>query len=286
MKPSAASVGLGLCATILLGMTLFAMPFQQDDEHPVITRSSPQFSESTQSSLEKLKAAGFTDRLETPEFGATAGEQFNTLVKVIQAETPITDVSLGQRGVKYDVILQPGHYGRSTGRVGTAGQLVSERALVAYIANVIATDLRHDGNSVLVVSADKYLEPTSGTTNFDGLRSKVFLAVHADGSTIPCKTGPSLGYSSNSSLLAMHTVGYGLSAALGYKYSDFNHDNFTVNEAQYYMFRQVRADRLTGILEIGELTCPNSEKDLISSADLIGRNVARALSFVVQTPTQ
>jgi N-acetylmuramoyl-L-alanine amidase len=286
MSAPVASVGLGLCGTILLGMSLVAMPLQQDDEHPQITRSSLQFSDSTQSSLEKLKAAGFTNQLETPEFGATAGEQFNALVKAIRAETPVTDVSLGQRWVKYDVILQPGHYGRPPGPVGTSGQLVSERALVAYITNVIATDLRHDGNSVLVVSADRYLKSTGAAANFDGLTSTIFLAVHADGGTVPCKTGPSLGYSSNSSLLAMHAVGYGLSAALGYKYSDFNHDNFTVNEAQYYMFRQVRADRLTGILEIGELTCPNSEKDLISSADLIGRNVARALRFVVQTPTQ
>jgi N-acetylmuramoyl-L-alanine amidase len=267
-------------------MTLFAMLFQQDEEHPQITRSSPQFAQSTQSSVEKLKAAGFANQLETPELGATSSDELNALVKAIRAETPVSDVSLGQRDIKYDVILQPGHYGRPPGPVGTSGQLVSERALVAYITNIIANELRRNGNSVLVVSADKYLRSTSGPTEFNGLKSQVFLAVHADGNVKPCSTGPSLGYSSNSSLMAMHAVGWSLAAALGYKYSDFNHDNFTANEARYYMFRQVRADKLTGLLEVGELTCPDSERDLVSSSNLVGRNVARALTFIVQTPSQ
>jgi N-acetylmuramoyl-L-alanine amidase len=261
----------------------------QDAEHPRIAISSEAFRESLVSSADKLREFGFEVGLEmpTPETrGSSSDEPFQKLVHDIRTETPLPGVSAGTRGVKYDVILQPGHYGRIHGAIGTAGQFVSERALAAYVTNVIAQSLRSAGDSVLVVSADDYLRPTSRNVPFDGLRAKVFLAIHADGSDRPCTTGPSLGYDSDSSLLAMHAVGWGLAAALGYNYSDFNRDNFTANEARYYMFRQIQADRLAGLLEIGELTCPASEKQLINSSRLIGLNIARALDFIVQTPSE
>jgi N-acetylmuramoyl-L-alanine amidase len=278
-------LAIGLFAMALLTWALFTMQIQ-DDEHPQISASSQQFAQSAQSSFEKLRSAGFANGLETPALGALPSKEFELLVSAIQSEAPISGVGIGTRGIKYDVILQSGHYGRPPGPVGTSGHLVSERALVAYITNVTADELRREGNSVLVLSADHYLRPTPGHAGFDGLKAKVFIAIHADGSVKPCSTGPSLGYQSNSSLLAMHAVGWSLASALGYRYSDFNHDNFTANEAQYYMFRQVQADRLTGLLEVGELTCPNSERDLISSSKLVGRNIARALTFIVQTPTE
>ena len=161
------------------------------------------------------------------------------------------------------MILQPGRYGRppDPGPVGTSGQLVSERAFVTYVTERIAKRLREDNDTVLIVSADKYLRPTSVNAPFNGLAAKVFLAIHADrGSMRPCSTGPSLGYKSESSLFAMHAIGWSLSAALGYRYADFSKDNYTVNEAKYYMFNKVKADRLTGLLEIGELTCTSFRK--------------------------
>ena len=147
-------------------------------------------------------------------------------------------------------------------------------------------NLRESGYKVLVVSADKYLKPSYEGNSFRGLTGKVFLAIHADGSAVPCSTGPSLGYRSRSDLFAMHAIGWALGKALGYDYSDFNKDNFTVNEARYYMFEQIRADRITGLLEIGELTCGSKEKQLISSSDLIGSNVAEGIKYIVNMPTQ
>jgi len=246
-----------------------------DAEHPEITNSSLEFQKSTAASIARLKEEGFARQLETPSLGSNSDEQFEKLLASIKAEAPISNVDKFQSGIVYDVVLQPGHYGRPPGPVGTAGQLVSERALVSYMTNIAAQHLRRANVSVLVVSAD-HAPP--------GLRSKVFLAIHADGSVTPCATGPSLAYQSNSSLLAMHAVGWSLGAALGYSYTDFNRDNFTVNEAKYYMFRRVQADRLTGLLEVGELTCSKSERQLIKSANLVGANIARALQFIVQTP--
>jgi N-acetylmuramoyl-L-alanine amidase len=270
-----------LCAAVML----FADE-PTDVEHPRITSSSKAFQESLASSMEKLTKAGYADRLETPALGSSSNEEFEKLVANIKAETPIFEVSEGRRDIKYDVILQPGHYGRKVGAVGTTGERVSERALASYVTNVIAKSLRRTGNSVLVVSADNYVRPTFKNGTFDGLRSKVFLAIHADGSVHPCSTGPSLAYQSKTSPLAMHAIGLGLADALGYDYSDFNKDNFTVNEAHYYMFKQVQADRLTGLIEIGELTCPKNEKRLIGSSDLIGLNLARGIDFMVHTSTE
>lgn len=264
---------------LLLMLTVLHAQDSADPEHPPISSSSKEFQDSLTSSIKKLAEI----QVEGPSSHATSNEAFDRQVRDITAETPISDVSPGQRGVKYDVILQPGHYGRKTGVVGTSGKSVSERALVAYITNVVAETLRGYNHSVLVVSADDYLKPTHRGDAFDGLNAKVFLAIHADGSAHPCSTGPSLGYQSKSSFFAMNAVAYGLATALGYKYSDFNHDNFTANEAQYYMFRQVQADQLTGLLEIGELTCEKAEKKLISSSDLIGHNIGNGIDYVIRT---
>ena len=156
---------------------------------------------------------------------------------------------------------------------------------MAYITNIAADRLREKGNRVLVISADRYLRATPGAATFDGLKAKVFLAVHAEGSVKPCSAKASLGYPNKSSLMTAHTVGWSLASALGYSYSDFSRDGYTGNEADYYMFRQVQADRLMAILEVGELTCPDRERQLISSAQLIGANLAYAIDFIVKTPT-
>ncbi len=82
----------------------------------------------------------------------------------------------------------------------------------------------------------------------------------------------------------MNFVGLGLADALGYDYADFRKANFTTNEANYYMFSLVHAVRLTGILEVGELTCDRSERELIGSSHAVGNNVARAIDFIIRTP--
>lgn len=131
--------------------------------------------------------------------------EFDKLVAEIKAYRPIAGVDVGKTDVRYDIIVQPGHYLRTKGALGTSGKKVSEQQLVAYIVRVIATQLSAGGLKVLVVPAD-------GVTT--GLTSKVFLSVHADGSLNACKIGPSLSYQKNSSLMAMHAVGFALSGHL------------------------------------------------------------------------
>lgn len=249
----------------------------QDPEIPKIDSASAAFVQSTRSAIQRLSDAGFEADLQTPSLGANADEIFNTQLKRIKAAIPVATIDNLQMGVAYDVIVQPGHYGRPPGKLGTEGHFVTERALVAYIADVAARRLRSDGLSVLVVSADKYPHPLPP--------AKVFLAIHAEGSESQCRAKASLAYSSSASPLAMHAVGWALSSALGYRYSDFAKDNYTPNERDYYMFSVVKADRLTGLLEVGELTCADREKQMISSSELIGNNIASALKFIAQMQT-
>ena len=164
---------------------------------------------------------------------------------------------------------------RTTGATGTEGLLIKERELTAYLVKGIVERLKKNpALTVLALSADEFNA---------GLRSKLFLAIHADGSTVQCSTGPSLSYQKNSSTLAMHAIGWGLGTALGYRYDEFRKDGFTADSARYYMFSQIDAPVMKGLLEVGELTCKYKEEMLILSADKIAANVARAIEFVHNT---
>lgn len=214
---------------------------------------------------------GFGNQLDTVALGAIPAGEFNKIVAAINKETQIKGTAVGDLNSQYDIIIQPGHYMRTTGRTGAAGKIVSERALVSYIVAKAATKLSDSGLKVLIVPADGV--PT-------GIRTKVFLAVHADGAVKECKIGPSLSYSSTNSLFAMHAIGFGLARAFGYEYEDFMKDNYTVNEAKYYMFSKVNASVMEGLLEVGELSCDGIEKNLIEASEVIGNNVAASLVYI------
>ncbi len=253
----------------------------QDEEHPKILASSREFQETADAALKGLADRHFDKELISPSLGSMAPSDYDALVRRIKREEALPESLFNQpRDVVYDVILQPGHYGRTQGRVGTHGQLVSERALVAYIAGMVSDALRQRGVKVMLVKADDPLSSaTSSQANEKKLRATVFLAIHTDGSENPCTSGPSLGYEVGSSVIAMHTIGAALAIAMGYDYDEFKRENFTVGEAHYYMFPRVRAP-VKGILEIGELTCPKSERVLIESTQGIAADIATALRFI------
>lgn len=274
-----------LCAWAALSAPSPALAQAQtepDAEYSPPAKSSGTFDSSYANTITALSARNFDADLQSPGMGSVESTEFSDILKKIKLERPIK-VGLGKGLVDYDIILQPGHYDRKVGKVGTSGKLVSERALVAYITGGIAEALRARGLNVLVVSADEYHLPTRNAVAYDGLKSKLFLSIHADGSTSACTSGPSLGYTKGTSPMAMHAIGWALAQSLGYTYEEFRKDNFTADEAHYYMFGVVRAPTLTGLLEIGELTCADKEKRLVASADAIAANIARALEFLATT---
>ncbi len=121
---------------LLVCMASLACAQNNDDpEAPAIDKASAAFVQSTRSSIEQLSNAGFEGDLQTPVLGANADELFKTQLNLIKGAKPLSGVDSPVKGVVYDVIVQPGHYGRPNGNgkpLGTHGNLVSEKALVAY----------------------------------------------------------------------------------------------------------------------------------------------------------
>jgi|GEM_PF-2939551 len=265
-----------LLSATVSSLTVAAQNGQNSEEaHP--SQSSEAYISSADKDLDKLIASGFQDQLQSSALGASSADMLNQNTKKIASTWKSLHTELGVPGVTYDIILQAGHYNRMTGKTGTSGALVAEKWVTAYLVKNIADRLVSDGKyTVLAISADDYSPD---------LNAKIFLAIHADGSIKECTTGPSLSYQDNSSTLAMHAIGWGLSQALGYKYNDFRKDGFTVDAANYYMYKKVKAPIMKGLLEVGELTCERSEKQLVVGIDSVANNVARALSFVLASTT-
>lgn len=265
MKP-AYRTGLVCLALTACATTAHA----QEESHPA--SSSAEFNQSFEAAIKQLQQRDFGDDLSGPTLGSASSGAYQRSLKAITSTWNTLATTRGVQGETYDIILQAGHYKRQRGATGTNGKLVSEQQLAAYLVRRIAEALAQQGKlKVLTLAADEYAPQ---------LKGKMFLAIHADGSEKPCSTGPSLSYQKNNSTLAMHAVGWALSQALGYQYDQFRKDGFTANAAHYYMFGRVDAPVMKGLLEVGELTCPDMEQRLVAGADAIASNVAKALMFV------
>src|SRR5690349_18259911 len=122
--------------TIVLVALIFAttVAFAEDAEHSAITSNSAVFVSGASEALQKLRAAHFDEALQAPGLGSVSPVSLEELVHRIRAATPISGVETGKAGILYDVIVQPGHYGRRSGALGTSGARVSEKELAAYLA--------------------------------------------------------------------------------------------------------------------------------------------------------
>ena len=242
------------------------------EEAKHLATSSAEFTQSKDTSLEKLTADGFVKKLLQAGLGAASPASVKAASVRIKDGAKIPDASVGNRDATYDVILQPGHYGRTKGATGASGSLLSEQDIVAYLVRSVAERLRNSNYNVIVVPAD----------NVVARDAKIFLAVHAEGSTSACSAGPSLAYKAGTSPYAMHAIGLGMSNAMGYAYGNFRADGYTKNSAQYYMYSQVNAANLTGLLEIGEITCQITEEKMIVNIDRIATNLAISLDYILR----
>ncbi len=260
------------CAVSVAAFSFAAVAVADDevDDAAHLTKSSEAFEAGADAAMVEL-SKGFADNLETRGLGALSDGEVKAAVATIKKEIPIEGISVGKAGDSYDIILQPGHYGRKKGFTGATGARVAERALTAHLVKGIAQELSDSGLRVLIVPAD-------GVTR--GLKTKIFLSIHADGAAKKCATGPSLAYESDRSLLAMHAIGLSLATAFGYKYKDFRKDGYTTNSAEYYMFKKIEASHLEGLLEVGEITCPKSEDRLLATSKELAYNIAHALKFI------
>lgn len=180
---------------------------------------------------------------------------------------------LGDTSKTYDIVVQPGHFRRTSGATGTQGTYVSEQEFAARVAEKLAGDLRGRGVNVLVIPADNFSKP---------LKAKIFLALHAEGSKFPCSSGPSVGYSDTGDAKGMHGIALALALTLGFDPVKFMRDNYTANLRSYYAFGSMNTTAFKGLLEMGELTCATQEEIMLSRADLLAKNLAVAVVFALR----
>lgn len=163
------------------------------------------------------------------------------------------------------LVVQRGHYGRTTGSTGAPG----EQQLGARIAQRI-TELAPDGVKVRVIDAD---EPRS---RYAG---DVFVALHADSSSSPSARGASVGYQTpeGRELASRWKACY-----LGRGWpGSFRADNYTANLSRYYGVRIAVAtgNRRAVILEHGFLSNP-AEKRWMTSQEGVDAAAAAVLEAV------
>lgn len=180
---------------------------------------------------------------------------------------------LGSGTAAPDVIIQLGHYPRTSGKTGGQGAYVNEQQMAAWVGTMLANDLSRVGVSVKVIPADGY---------GSGLVSKVFIALHTDASALPCSVGPSVGYGEASDARGMHGVAAALAITLGLDAAKFMRDNYTRNLSGYYAYKDVDASLFEGLLEMSELTCPDDEEQLLSKAEALAKNLSVALQFALR----
>ena len=253
-----------------------------------MTQSSVEFLESLSNSILELEEIGVVDGLEQPGFGSEAIERdvglfIDKLQQIGITRPNVSYFGYGDASLVYDIILQPGHFLRErccnnkTGSHGfVAGRIVYEQDFVAYVGLEVARLLSEDGLRVLVVPAD--LSPSSGE-----LRTKVFLAMHLDGSTKQCTQGSSLGYSEDGrDFLGAHAIGLALARARGIEYEEFSKDNYAANLRDYYAFDNIQSTVFEAVVELAELSCPEQALEVFDAAPRIVGNIALMLGAIAK----
>ena len=183
--------------------------------------------------------------------------------------------------VKYDVIIQVGHFPRIRGATGSEGTYIAEQDGTAYVATQIRGLLSETDYKFAVIGADAYKtgEKIDAQHFF---RTKLFISLHLDGSSTPCASSASLGYNPAFGRDQMQLFGVGLAIALGLNAREFMDDNFTPNLSHFYSYRHSNSELAEGIVEMGELSCPEQEIKFLVGADQIAANLFTAIGFALK----
>jgi hypothetical protein len=174
----------------------------------------------------------------------------------------------------YDVVLQVGHFPRTSGKTGGTGKHVTEQEVAALVATLTKQQLVAAGINAIVIGAD-------GNPN---LSSKVFLSFHTDSSANECSIGPSIGYDDKHDAENMKYLAATLAMSLGYKLDEFMKDNYTKNLRYYYGYKLADVSKFEGLLEMAELSCPTQEDNLLGNIPVLAYNLALFLQFSLKEP--
>jgi N-acetylmuramoyl-L-alanine amidase len=179
----------------------------------------------------------------------------------------------GDPSASYDVVIQPGHFGRTKGATGGTGALVTEQQIAALVAALLSDQLTAKGVSVAIVPADGYARP---------LQTKIFLALHTDASALQCSAGASVGYNGEGNAQGMHGIAAALAITLGIDPDTFLRDSYTKDEHYYYAFKDMVTSDFGGLIEMSELTCPKQETNLLGNAATLATNLSYAIRFALK----
>lgn len=139
------------------------------------------------------------------------------------------------------LIVQQGHYGRTTGKTGTEGEQAMAHDVALWVQRMAP-----QGWAVRLIAADVPDALYRG--------GNAFVAIHADGSTNHLAAGASVGYRGERSatLAAAWKLAY---KRAGWPYG-FKADNYTLNEHHYYGTGKAEAEGTYPaiIIEVGFMT--------------------------------
>ena len=182
----------------------------------------------------------------------------------------------------YQVVLQVGHIGRTSGATGSTGALIEEQQGAALIAELVSARLTTAGVDHIVIDADSWEYDNGVRPNGTLVKTDIFLSLHMDGSKKPCASAPSLGYNPKFGKESMQLFGAGLAIALDLNAADFMRDNFTANLSHYGDYGRSNSQIAEGIVELTEVTCRTDEEKFLLNAEAIADNLAVAFSFALK----
>lgn len=265
----------------------WAIPSLADPDYEVdVEASDTDIGQDVLASIAEFAAQnGFNE----PKVLAAGPDDIKRLARAAkQAHRDIAElVGAGDPDQSYDLILQIGHYPKIAGSTGGQGQKraflkedgeriprVTEQDLAALVGLGIAKKLDE--------TAVKYLIVESRPAKFGGRqKTKIFLALHTDSAIAPCSVGPSVGYDDISDAEGMHLIAFALATSLGFDPVDFMKDNYTKNLQGYYSYKYFSTELFEGLLEMGELTCPEHEVLMLERASVISEYLANAIVFAL-----
>lgn len=179
-----------------------------------------------------------------------------------------------------DVLIQAGHEGKQrnkgsgvTASVGATGIARPEHQMTPVVANAAAEVLKAHGVSVIRV-------PGVFPQHFD---VKLGVALHFDGSGVPCASGSSVGYppgtpvGSNRATAELWKEIWG-----GFWPFRFMKDNFTKNLSGYYGYGRMNTSIAELLIEFGEISCPEQDAWLQPRLEWMGGVVAHFAGRVLQ----
>ncbi len=171
----------------------------------------------------------------------------------------------------FDIIIQMGHVGRTSGATGAPGEMAFTQALGDAMAELLEKD--QPDFSYRIMGADNWVTPQPN-------RCKVFFSLHADGNNNPAATGFSLGYKPGSDPAFAYFIAKSYRQLAIPPISHQRADNYTSGLANYYAWtldpprrtvHRVIADYYS-LLEHGFITNPVERTWMTANLDKIARH--------------